>query len=93
MRSGGIGWGDVHAGGVESKSLGFAFDAVGGDFLAVPYKRDSGGIADAGDDFVGGANGGVRGGDEHFAVDDLAVGGNGDPGGFGGADYQREREG
>ena len=88
---GGCSWGnDVHAVGIEDKGLYFGFGAVGGNFLAIPQESDSGGVADLGDDFAGGADGSVRRGDEGFLADVLAVGEDRDPGSFSGADHQRE---
>jgi len=80
----------VHARGVEDESFDFGFGAGGGDLLAVPEEGDSGGVADSGDDFVGGADGGVGRGDESLLADGLAVGEDGDPGGFVGADDEHK---
>jgi len=66
----------AHAGGIEDEGFYFGFGAVGGDFLAIPEEGDAGGIADAGDDFVTGADRGVGWGDESFVADGLAVGGD-----------------
>ena len=70
---------DSHAGGIEDEGFYFGFGAVGGDFLAVPEEGDSGGVADAGDDFSEGVDGGVSGGDESFLADELSVGEDGNP--------------
>ncbi len=82
------GGGDSHAGGVEGEGFDFGFGAIGGDFLAVEEERDAGGIADFGDDFAAGSDRGVGGGDQGFVADGLSVGGDGDPGSFGGADKE-----
>ena len=81
----------MHAGGVEDERLDFGFGAVGGDFLAIPEERNSGGVADLGDDFATGADRGVGGGDEGFLADILAVGEDGDPGRLCGADHESKR--
>ncbi len=78
-------------GGVEGVGADFAGVAAGGDFFAVEQEADASGIAGANDDFVGGANAGVGGGDQSFAGHGLTVGGNRDPGSLGGADDQRQR--
>ncbi len=87
------GRGDAHAVGIEDEGFYFGFGAVGGDFLAIPEESDSGGVADAGDDFTAGADGGMGGGDEGFLADGLAVGLDGDPGSFLGADHERQGSG
>ncbi len=69
----------MHASGVKDEGLDFGFGSVGGDFLAVPEERDSGSVANLGDDFMIGADRGVGGGDESFLADGLAVGEDGDP--------------
>ena len=84
-------WQHAHARGIEDEGFDLRFGAVSGDFLAVKQESDSGGVADSSDDFAGGADGGVGGSDQGFLVDILAVGKDGDPGSFRGADDQRER--
>ena len=89
---GGCRWGhDAHAGVVEDEGFDFAFSAVGRDFLAVKQESDSGGVPDLGDDFASATDRGVGRSDQGFLVDILAVGEDGDPGRFGGADHQSER--
>jgi hypothetical protein len=44
-RSGGVGRGNTHSGGVEDIVLDFGLAPLRGDFLAVPEERDSGGVA------------------------------------------------
>jgi hypothetical protein len=91
---GGLGGGNgSHAGGVEDEGFYFGFGAVGGNFMAVPEKGDSGGVADSGDDFAVGVDGGVSGGDESFLADELSVGQYGNPGGFLCADDELESGG
>jgi hypothetical protein len=82
---------DAHAVGIEDEGFDFGFGAVAGDFAAVPKEGDSGGIANFGDDFAVGADGGVGGGDESFLADLLAVGLDGNPGCFLGADHESQR--
>jgi len=81
---------NAHAVGIEDEGFDFGFGAVNGDFAAVPQEGDSGGVADFGDDFAVGVDGGVGRGDESFLADGLAVGLDGDPGRFLGADHERE---
>ena len=85
--------GGVDAGGVEGESLGFAFGALGWDFLIIEEEGDAGGIADFDNDLLRGANAGVGGRDESFLGARLAIGGDGDPGGFCRADGQAHRSG
>lgn len=80
----------MHAIGVEYKSFDFAFAALGGDFLAVPKERDGGGIADFYYEIAIGTERSVRGCDQSFFGDGLAVADDGEPGVFGGADRERE---
>jgi len=81
---------DLHARGVENQSLDFRFGALGRDFLTIPDKSDPGGVAHSQHDLARGAHSGVRGGDESFVEDTLAVGADRDPGIFRGADHQGE---
>lgn len=81
----------VDAGGVEGEGFDFAFCALGGDFLIVEEEGDAGGVADFDDDLLGRTNAGVGGRDESFLGARLAVSGDGDPGGFCGADCEAHR--
>lgn len=83
--------GVFQAGAVEGVGADLAFVAGSRDFLAVEKEADGGGVAGADDDFAAGADGGVRGCDQGFSEERLAVGNDGDPRGFGGADEQSER--
>jgi hypothetical protein len=85
----GLSCGDnAHAVAIEDESFYFGLGAVGGDLLTIPEESDSGGIADLGDDFMVGADGGMGRGDEGFAADGLAVCDERDPGSFVGADHE-----
>ena len=83
------GCGGVHAGGVEGESFDFGFGALRLDFLIVPEKRDSGGVADLDGNLTGGADGSVRGSDQRFLRVRLAIGDDGDPCRFVCTDDQR----
>jgi hypothetical protein len=61
------------AGGVEDEGFYFAFVALCGDFFAVQHEAYAGGVSDFHYDLAGGADGGVRGGDQGFLGDWFAV--------------------
>jgi len=79
----------MDSGGVEGEGLDFGFGALGWDFFSIQEKADAGGVAYAGNDLALGAEGGLGGRDEGFLGNELTVGDNGNPAGFGGANYQR----
>lgn len=78
------------SGGIEDVGFDFAFVTAGRNFFIVHNKADACGVTDSYDDFARGADGGVRGRDQSFVGDGLAVGGNGDPAGFLGSDQDGE---
>jgi hypothetical protein len=80
-------------GGAEDISFDFAFVALGWDFFAVELEADAGGVSCLDYDFAGGSHGGVGGGDQGFLGYGFAVGGDGDPSIFLGADEQAEAGG
>lgn len=93
LASCGGGWGgreDAKAGGIEDVGFNFAFVALGGNFLAVQLEADAGGVSCLDYDLSGGANRGVRGRDQGFMGYGFAVGCDGDPAGFVGADQHAE---
>ena len=86
-----IGSGSSHPLRVEDEGFGFGFGALGWELFAVPEKTNAGGVADSDDEFTRGVEGSGGGRDESFLAHQLAVGLDGDPGGFGGADNQSQR--
>jgi hypothetical protein len=79
---------DADASRIEDHGSDFGFGALGGDFFAIPEEIYSGGVAGFDCDFAGGVDRSVGGGDQGFGGDFLAVGVDGDPGIFRGADDQ-----
>ena len=87
LRLRGLGWSaDAHALGVEDKSFRFGLCSLRLDLFAIPEEADAGGVADPDDQLARGMEGRCGGSDESFLGDQLSVGGDGDPGVFGGAD-------
>jgi len=78
------------ASGVEDIGPDFAFVALRRDFFAVQLEANACGVSRLDDNFAAGANGGVRGGDQGFLGYGFAVGHDGDPGGFLGANQQAQ---
>ena len=76
------------SGGIEDIGFDFAFVALSRDIFAVELEADAGGVSCLDDDFAAGPHGGVRGGDQSFLGHGFAIGHDGDPGGFFGADQQ-----
>ena len=79
----------MHAVGIEDEILDLGFGTLHGDLPAIQDKGDPGGVADAHRDFPRGADGCVRRSDESFLGYELAIGENGHPGVFSGANDQR----
>lgn len=81
----GLGWSDgVHALGVEDESFCFGLCSLRLDLFAIPEEAHAGGVADPDYQFACGMEGRRCGGDQSFLGDQLSVGGDGDPGVFGG---------
>lgn len=86
-----IGSGSSHPLGIEDEGSGFGFGALGWELFAVPEETYAGGVADSDDEFTSGVEGSGGGRDESFLAHELAIGLDGDPGSFGGADNQSQR--
>ncbi len=82
----GLGWSaGAHALGVEDESFRFGFCSLRLDLFAIPEEADAGGVADPDYQLARGVEGRCGGRDQSFLGDQLSVGGDGDPGVFGGA--------
>jgi len=91
LRLRGLGWSaSAHALGVEDESFRFGFCSLRLDLFAIPEEADASGVADPDDQLARGMEGRCSGGDQSFLGDQLSVGGDRDPGVFGGAHDQFE---
>lgn len=88
---GGLGrGGSAHALLIEDEGFRFGLGALGQDLVTIPEEADTGGVADPDDQLARGVEGSRGGSDQSFLGDELAVGGDGDPGVLSGADDEFE---
>lgn len=85
-----LGRGHFYAGAIEGESSDLTLEALSGNVTVAHAETDSGGVAGANDDLIAGADGSGCGRDERFLRDEVAVGGDGNPGSLFGANYEGE---